>query len=85
MEAMNVPRMAKVTIAPKFAKNGFGDKLNPDWVHRSQGIQVSNWKRELSQLGGLDKYLGELASLFFLTKVLTMLKERKLKKKDIIL
>jgi hypothetical protein len=23
MEAMNVPRMAKVTIAPKFAKNGF--------------------------------------------------------------
>lgn len=22
-EAMNVPRMAKVTIAPKFAKNGF--------------------------------------------------------------
>jgi hypothetical protein len=28
---MNVPRMAKVTIAPKFAKNGFGDKLNPDW------------------------------------------------------
>jgi hypothetical protein len=22
-EAMNVPRIAKVTIAPKFAKNGF--------------------------------------------------------------
>jgi hypothetical protein len=32
MEAMKVPMIAKVTIAPKFEKNGFGAKLKPDWV-----------------------------------------------------
>lgn len=29
-EAMKVPRIANVTMAPKLEKNGLGERMNPD-------------------------------------------------------
>lgn len=41
MEAIKVPTIAKVIIAPKFEKNGFGAKLKPDWVACSQAKHLA--------------------------------------------